>query len=109
MIHPNQTIEVDAYNTAMVTCVAYGDPSPSISWNKGDTELTNDSHVSIYETAFTNNGVAFTLSILQLCGVNNTDAGQYSCVSENIFGNDTAAFLLTVNARGKCITFCVLM
>ena len=94
---------MDAYNTVIVTCVAYGEPAPSISWNKGDTELTNDSRVTIYETVYTNSGVTFTLSILQLCTANDTDAGQYSCVSENIFGNDSAGFLLTVNARGKLI------
>ena len=103
MIHPNLTTEVDAYNTVTFTCVVYGDPGPSISWNRGDTELTNDSRVTIYETVVTSNGVTFTQSFLVLCGAEQADAGEYSCFSENIFGNSTIEFVLTVNARGKVV------
>ena len=43
-----------------------------------------------------------------LCGVEEADAGEYSCVSENVFGNDTAASVLTVNARGK-VTYVIII
>ena len=104
LIHPNQTTEVDAYNTVIVACVVYGVPSPSITWNRGNTELTNDSsQVTIYEMPITHSAseITFIQSILELCWAEEEDAGEYSCFSENMFGNDTATFNLTVNARGK--------
>jgi len=86
------------------TCVASGDPEPSISWRKGGTELTNSSQVTIYQTLVISNGFTFLQSSLVLCSVEEADAGDYHCISENIFGNDTAASVLAVNARGKVIT-----
>ena len=44
-------------------------------------------------------------SILVLCGAEQADAGEYSCFTENTFGNSTAEFVLTVNARGKVAIF----
>ena len=100
-IRPNQTIAVDAGNTITFVCVASGDPNPSISWNKGDTVLNNDSRITIYENLVTENGVALVQSILELRSTEEADAGQYSCFAENVLGNDTASFVLTVNAQSK--------
>ena len=100
LIHPNQTTEVDAYNSVILTCVATGDPIPSILWRKDSSDLANDSQLTIYEVHVLNN-VTFLQSNLVLCGVEEADAGEYSCVSENIYGNETAASVLTVNARGS--------
>ena len=47
----------------------------------------------------TENGVTFVQSILELCSTEEADAGQYSCFAENTLGNDTASFVLTVNAQ----------
>ena len=81
--------------------MASGDPSPSISWNRGDTVLNNDSRVTIYEDLVTENGVTFVWSILELCSAEEADAGQYSCFADNTFGNDTASFVLAVIAQSK--------
>ena len=103
VIRPNQTTSVDAGNTIVGVCVAYGDPNPSITWNRGGTALSNDSRVTIYEELVTENGVTFVQSIIEVCSAEVSDAGQYSCFTENTFGNDTAVFELTVNAGGKAI------
>ena len=100
-MRPNQTIAVDAGNTITSVCVAYGDPNPAISWNRGDTVLNNDSRVTIYEELMTEIGVTFAHSILALCSAEEADAGQYSCFADNTLGNDTASFVLTVNAQSK--------
>ena len=100
-MRPNQTIAVDAGNTITFVCVAYGIPSPSISWTSGDTALNNDSRVTIYEEVVTEDGVIFVNSILELCSTEEADAGQYSCFADNTLGNDTASFVLTVNAQSK--------
>jgi len=98
VIRPNQTTTVDAGNTITFVCVAYGNPNPSISWNRGDTLLSNDSRVTIYEELVTENGVTFVQSILELCSAEVADGGQYSCFVDNTLGNDTESFELTVNA-----------
>ena len=101
MIRPNQTTAVDAGNTITFACVAYGDPNPSISWNRGDTLLSNDSRVTIYEELVTENGVTFVQSILEMCSAEEADGGQYSCFADNTLGNDTASFILAVNAQSE--------
>ena len=45
--------------------------------------------------------MTFLQSILELCSAEEADAGQYSCFADNTFGNDTASFVLTVNAQSK--------
>ena len=105
VIRPNQTTNVDAGNTIVAVCVAYGDPNPSITWNRGGTVLSNDSRVTIYEEIVTENGVMFVQSIIEVCSAEVSDAGQYNCFAENAFGNDTAVIELTVNAGGKAIVF----
>ena len=103
VVHPNQTTSVGVGNTITFVCVAYGIPDPSISWNRGDTTLSNGSRVTIYEELLTDNGVTFVQSILELCSAEVEDAGQYSCFAENNLGNDTATFVLTVN--GKALAY----
>ena len=96
MIRPNQTTALDAGNAITFTCVAYGIPNPSISWNKGDTLLSNGSRATIYEELLTENGVTLVHSFLELRSVEETDAGQYSCFADNTLCNDTASFELAV-------------
>ena len=67
--------------------------------------LNNGSQVTVHheEVLATNSwrGLSFVRSILELCSVEGTDAGQYSCFADNTLGNDTASFVLTVNAQSK--------
>ena len=104
MIRPNPIVAVDAGNTVIFVCVAYGDPSPSISWNRGGTALSNNSQITIFEELLTESGATFVRSILELCSAGQADAGQYSCFADNTVGNDTASFVLTVNPQGKYFT-----
>ena len=99
MLLSSQTIAVDAGSAISLTCVAYGVPSPSISWNNRSTLLRNGSRVTIYEGQLTENGVTFVQSILQLCGAVEADTGQYSCFTNNTLGNDIAFFDLTVGKQ----------
>ena len=87
-----------------VTCIACGLASFSQlesveRWQCG--WLSNDSRVTIYEDLVTENAMTFVQSILELCSAEQADAGQYSCIAENTLGNDTASFMLTVNAQSK--------
>ena len=98
MLRSNQANEIDAGSAISLTCVAYGIPIPSISWNNRSTLLRNGSRVTIYEELLTEIGFTFVHSILQLCGAVEADTGQYSCFTNNTLGNDTASFDLTVSS-----------
>ena len=99
IIHPNQTNAVDAGNTITFVCVAYGNPIPFMSWNRGDTVLSNDSHITISEGILTNSGAMYVQSILELCSAEGEDTGQYNCFANNTLGNDNASFVLTTQSK----------
>jgi len=96
VIHPLQATSVDAGSSLILACVAYGDPVPTISWNKGSSELTNSSTVTIYQDVLNISGMTFVKSKLEICNVDGGDAGQYSCFAETSVSNDTAYFELSV-------------
>ena len=96
MIRPLQETSVNAGSSVTLACVAYGDPVPIISWNKGSSELTNSSTVTIYQDVLNISGMTFMKSKLEICNVDGDDAGQYSCFAETSVSNDTAYFELSV-------------
>ena len=101
MIAP-EPVEVDVGNTVLFTCVAYGDSTPNIRWDRQDgSTLVNDSRITIYDELVTEGDVTFVKSIVEICSVDVADAGEYSCFTWNELGNDTATFDLSVNVEGK--------
>ena len=66
-----------------LACVAYGNPIPTILWNKGSSRLTNSSEVTIYQQVLNISGITLTKSILEICTPGVNDAGQYSCYAED--------------------------
>ena len=98
VIRPLQETSVDAGSSLILACVAYGDPVPTISWNKGSSELTNCSMVTIYQHVLNISGVIVMRSILEICSVDEDAAGQYNCFAENSVSNDTANFELSVTS-----------
>ena len=59
--------------------------------------LMNSSRITIFEETLSESGVTFVKSILQVCSVQPSMTGEYSCTSQNEVGNETATFQLTVN------------
>ena len=79
-------------------CVAHGYPVPSLTWNKGETLLSNNSQSTIYEKQVeTQSGVTFVQSILVICSLTQEDAAQYNCSASNNISSTSASFNLTVN------------
>ena len=100
VIRPQQLAQVNAGSSMTLACVAYGDPIPTISWNKGSSRLTNSSEVTIYQEVLNISGLIFAKSILEICALDVDDTGQYSCFAESSTSNDTANFELSVTNQG---------
>ena len=106
MISPGNSTVV-AGSTLLLTCVGFGDPRPSVTWSTGGGQLSNNSRVTIYEELVTENGVDFVQSILEICSVQETDGGQYSCTVGNALGNASVNFELSVTAAGGMTLHCM--
>ena len=96
VIQPPNT-SVNLGSAVLLTCVSYGLPIPTITWNRGDAKLNNDSRTTVYDQLVTENGVTFIVSMLQLCSAEEMDNGEYSCIGQNLVGIDSSVFQL----RGK--------
>ena len=77
---------------ATFTCVARGEPTPTITWVFNDQELSNSSKYTITETFDTTAGVpvATIQSQLVVVGVEEGSGGTYTCQAENTHDNVTA-------------------
>ena len=85
--------------------MGYGDPPLSVSWLRGDRELSNGSRVTVYEEEReTEGGERFVTSVLEVCSVGQSDAGEYNCVAMNSRGNSSAKMELTVSSPSKLET-----
>ena len=99
MISPVNS-SVEAGSTVILTCVGYGVPTVSVTWNVDDIQLENNSQIIIYEEMVTGNGIILVQSILVICSVGETNSGQYSCVASNVLGNTSVNFDLSVTPTG---------
>ena len=105
VIAPANT-EVAAGNTAIFTCVGLSVPPPDISWTFEGEAIANDSRTSVYSQELEENGVVFTVTLLELCGVDLEDSGTYSCVAASEgMANTTAYFQLNVLEQSKYIYY----
>ena len=84
----------------ILTCVGYGVPSPDMMWLKGNVELSNNSRVSIYSTEVEVGDILFVQSTLEICSVEQSDKGTYSCTAANEEGSNTLSFRTSVKQRG---------
>ena len=97
VLQPVDSTDVPDGDTVLLTCVANGYLSLTISWSREGTVLMNDSQqITIYEEEIEEGGSTLIQSILQICSIGPDNAGVYSCIAENNASNDTASFELTV-------------
>ena len=87
-------------NMLILTCVGYGVPSPDMMWLKNGVELSNNSRVSIYSTEVEVGDILFVQSTLEICSMEQSDKGMYSCVATNVEGIETHSFQLVVEFTG---------
>ena len=86
-------IGIDPGQSVLITCISEGLPVPSVMWVDPDGRiLTNRTspRIKMFESIETKQGVNFVRSVLLLCDINRMDSGEYSCIADNTFSNDTA-------------------
>lgn len=69
--------------TTLLSCVAFGEPSLSITWTFNNQSVVNTSLISVFEEQFFQAGRVFTHSFLQICSDNVADTGRYTCSITN--------------------------
>ena len=96
----------------VLDCTVKGFPAPTITWNRGDTELTGaEDRITITNAAVSmdNDGFYVVESTLMISPSNRDDSDMYSCVATNtVLGStrtDTRIFNLTVNCMCFTHTF----
>lgn len=89
--------------TALLTCVGYGQQQVEFSWMFNDQNITNSSLISIFEEAAERR--IFRQSFLEICSVGMDDSGTYTCTVSNDMATDSAATHLTVSGKKSAHLF----
>ena len=79
--------------TALLTCVGYGQSDGQITWNKDGEDVMNSSLVSVYEEEVTLGGRQFKQSFLELCIFEISVAGIYTCTVQDVISASTQLFV----------------
>lgn len=74
-------------------CKVYGSPPISVSWFHEGNEISSGRK---YQTTLTDNTCALTVNMLE-----ESDAGDYTCVATNVAGSDECRAPLTVRGQFK--------
>lgn len=100
LLYPGDT-EASAQSSLVLTCVAFGIPAPEIVWEHNNLTLTSP-HSNITTEIFSNDTGLFAVSVLNLCNVELSDSGQYSCLASNS-GMNTETRSFTLNIQGTML------
>ena len=89
VLHPAETTTVIGGVTSVLTCVAYGVPTPSLTWLSDGIPL-NVSSARVMETVVVEREkrIPAFVSVLELCKTVNSNESTYSCLAENANGSD---------------------
>ena len=77
--HP-KSVEVKEGGNVTFSCNYTANPSPTTSWTKDESPITNDSRISY----------SVVNKVLTITNVNRKDSGEYRCEASNKLGNDTS-------------------
>ena len=85
--------------TALLTCVGYGVPYADITWTLNGRAVVNSSLVSISEEEFTEGGLLFKRSTVQICNAKIRNSGDYTCFVYNGLDSVNASTQLTLAGK----------
>ena len=77
--HP-KSVDIKEGGNVTFSCNYTANPSPTTSWTKDESPITNDSRISY----------SVVNKVLTIMNVNRKDSGEYRCVASNKLGNDTS-------------------
>ena len=88
VVRPPTYVSATAGQTVSVTCVGYGNPAVKFTWwksngNTFDQLDTSDAAITITTRSPSVSGTTYYVSVLQICDLSLSDAGQYSCNASN--------------------------
>ena len=95
-MYPERAVGVVAGGAGSLTCVAYGQPRPNMTWFRDGIPIDNSTHFTIYETFLEDTNVSFVQSILEVCLFLPELEGNYSCHTENELGSNFFTFSINV-------------
>ena len=87
----------NAGQSALLTCVGFGQFDVEISWSFNGAPVANTSLITISERNVVKGGSVFKQSFLQLCSVTASNAGAYTCILSSGLSTTNATTQLTVN------------
>ena len=87
---PNSTVVANHSGSLVLTCVAFGVPAPSVQWERFGAEIPESAIVS-----WISDDVEFISSTLELCDLQISDSGLYSCIANNSVGEIQHNFTVT--------------
>ena len=103
MIQPESSEFVEG-NTVIFTCVAYGGPgNPNITWSNYGSDLYPSDSIRIYQEVLVEGGIEFVVSMLEICGISEEEAGLYTCSATLSTGltATSSAFWINVTALSE--------
>ena len=96
-------VSLTAGDTALLTCVGYGQPDVQITWSRNGEVVMNSSLITINETDVTRGGRLYKQSYLEICSLEVSDAGNYTCTVSNGESETNSSTQLSVSGENLYI------
>ncbi len=102
LVITSEDVNVTSGSSVFLSCVAYGDPLPAITWQRRTgmvvTDLENTTSTEITNEILDINEAQFVQSILLVCSDELNTTAVYSCIASNALGSVNDSFVVTVEA-----------
>ena len=92
--------------TALLICVGYGQPYLEITWSTNGEIIMNSSLVTIHEVDTTQGGRSYRQSSLDICSLEVSDTGSYTCAISNGLSTINASTSLSVSRKNMYVYIC---
>ena len=87
-------MEANYTASLILTCVAFGVPTPSVRWERLDGQSLESANISLER--WNRAGTEFVFSTLELYRVQQSDGGLYSCTASNSAGDKQYNFTVVL-------------
>ena len=94
----SKDLSLNTGETALLSCVGFGEPHVEISWSFNGAHIANTSLTPIFEENIVQGTKLYKQSFLQLCSVAMSNAGDYTCVTSSGHTTSNATTRLTVTS-----------